>query len=233
MANDPPLATLNHVAGDLGIPSESALLRIGIRRNRGRGRPHHRDRSQAKILRTGLWGSTVGPLVRRLGGEVWPQDSQLMTARLPAAYAAHRKRPVGGRNPPLAPPPRLPSEHSPCAGCAAGSVERHLRRFLHTDLHAIRPSLPLRSLEDPALMGNCRSGSIVPLLFIHFVTGALIAAVPIGLTPRNAAVLFRNHPSDFLLIQVCASSADAKPPMCCSRPYCHKTRTYHPGADFS
>jgi hypothetical protein len=31
MANDPPFATLNHVAGDLGIPSESALLRIGIR----------------------------------------------------------------------------------------------------------------------------------------------------------------------------------------------------------
>jgi hypothetical protein len=30
MANDPPFATLNHVAGDLGIPSESALLRIGM-----------------------------------------------------------------------------------------------------------------------------------------------------------------------------------------------------------
>jgi hypothetical protein len=34
MANDPPFATLNHVAGDLGIPSESALLRIGIRGER-------------------------------------------------------------------------------------------------------------------------------------------------------------------------------------------------------
>jgi hypothetical protein len=33
MANDPPFATLNHVAGDLGIPSESALLRIGISPN--------------------------------------------------------------------------------------------------------------------------------------------------------------------------------------------------------
>jgi hypothetical protein len=30
MANNPPFAALNHVAGDLGIPSESALLRIGI-----------------------------------------------------------------------------------------------------------------------------------------------------------------------------------------------------------
>jgi hypothetical protein len=30
MANDPPFAALNHVAGDLGIPGESALLRIGI-----------------------------------------------------------------------------------------------------------------------------------------------------------------------------------------------------------
>jgi hypothetical protein len=32
MANDPPFATLNHFAADLGIPSESDLLRIGIRR---------------------------------------------------------------------------------------------------------------------------------------------------------------------------------------------------------
>src|SRR4029453_17631247 len=31
MANDPPFATLNHFAADLGIPSESDLLRIGLR----------------------------------------------------------------------------------------------------------------------------------------------------------------------------------------------------------
>src|SRR6266446_420881 len=31
MANDPPFATLNHFAADLGIPSESDLLRVGIR----------------------------------------------------------------------------------------------------------------------------------------------------------------------------------------------------------
>src|SRR5262249_19443425 len=31
-ANDPPFATLNHFAADLGIPSESDLLRIGISR---------------------------------------------------------------------------------------------------------------------------------------------------------------------------------------------------------
>jgi hypothetical protein len=30
MANNPPFAALNHVARDLGIQSESALLRIGI-----------------------------------------------------------------------------------------------------------------------------------------------------------------------------------------------------------
>ena len=30
MANDPPFATLNHFAADLGIPNESDLLRIGI-----------------------------------------------------------------------------------------------------------------------------------------------------------------------------------------------------------
>jgi hypothetical protein len=32
MANDPPFATLNHFAGDSGIPSESDFLRIGINR---------------------------------------------------------------------------------------------------------------------------------------------------------------------------------------------------------
>src|ERR1700730_17337058 len=31
MANDPPFATLKHFTGDLGIPSESDSLRIGIR----------------------------------------------------------------------------------------------------------------------------------------------------------------------------------------------------------
>src|SRR6266545_1478316 len=30
MANDPPFATLKHFAADLGIPSESDLLRIGL-----------------------------------------------------------------------------------------------------------------------------------------------------------------------------------------------------------
>src|SRR5215469_7589954 len=30
MANDPPFATLNHVAADLGIPNESEPLRVGI-----------------------------------------------------------------------------------------------------------------------------------------------------------------------------------------------------------
>ncbi len=49
-------------------------------------------------------------------------------------------------------------------------------------------------------------------------------------TPRYAAVLFRNHPSDLLWTQLSASSADAKPLTCCSWPHCHKTRTYHAGA---
>src|SRR6516165_5871444 len=44
MANDPPFATLNHFAADLGIPSESDLLRIGIRRGcqRNSGLPEFR-----------------------------------------------------------------------------------------------------------------------------------------------------------------------------------------------
>src|SRR6266536_2474696 len=32
MANDPPFATLDHVTGDLGIPSESDFPRVGITR---------------------------------------------------------------------------------------------------------------------------------------------------------------------------------------------------------
>src|SRR5262245_1846217 len=32
MANSPPFARLNHFAGDLGIPRESATLRLGITR---------------------------------------------------------------------------------------------------------------------------------------------------------------------------------------------------------
>jgi hypothetical protein len=39
MANDPPFATLNHFAADLGIPSESDLLRIGIRYLDGQKNP--------------------------------------------------------------------------------------------------------------------------------------------------------------------------------------------------
>src|SRR6266508_93143 len=41
MANDPPFATLNHFTGDLGIPSESDSLRIGIshRQRNSTGRP--------------------------------------------------------------------------------------------------------------------------------------------------------------------------------------------------
>jgi ABC-type uncharacterized transport system substrate-binding protein len=41
MANDPPFATLNHFAADLGIPNESDLLRIGI---------NHRFRGQRQVI---------------------------------------------------------------------------------------------------------------------------------------------------------------------------------------
>src|SRR5262245_50877663 len=45
MANDPPFATLNHFAADLGIPGESDLLRIGIRCFDGTGGGSWRDGS--------------------------------------------------------------------------------------------------------------------------------------------------------------------------------------------
>src|SRR4029077_10637804 len=51
MANDPPFATLNHVAGDLGIPSESALLRVGIKGSSPRCDEDHR------------YGFSIGQLV--------------------------------------------------------------------------------------------------------------------------------------------------------------------------
>src|SRR6266481_933156 len=54
MANDPPFATLNHFAADLGIPSESDLLRIGINHQ-----TKHNDVELAKsnILLIGPTGS--------------------------------------------------------------------------------------------------------------------------------------------------------------------------------
>src|SRR6185503_12887499 len=95
MANDPPFATLNHVAGDLGIPSESALLRFGInpcgRLNTGDliGQRQARDRVLTGDELRALWRATerigypYGPLYRlllltglRLGevcGASWPE----------------------------------------------------------------------------------------------------------------------------------------------------------------
>ena len=46
MANDPPFATLNHAAGELGIPSESALLRIGISSSQRIRLAFHGDRME-------------------------------------------------------------------------------------------------------------------------------------------------------------------------------------------
>src|SRR5262249_3685969 len=45
MANDPPFATLNHFAADLGIPSESDLLRTGISGSSVTPFPHPAHRS--------------------------------------------------------------------------------------------------------------------------------------------------------------------------------------------
>jgi hypothetical protein len=75
MANDPPFATLNHFAADLGIPSESDLLRIGIRGSTRRdfvalqfeaSRPNQPCRPilGAAILRGHAKGRTHGPIVQ-------------------------------------------------------------------------------------------------------------------------------------------------------------------------
>ena len=78
--------------------------------------------------------------------------------------------------------PVLSSEHPSCDGRPVGSVERHLRRLLHSDLHGVRLSLPKAPVEGPVLWGTIVAiPQMVPLLFIHSVTGALIAAVPMGL----------------------------------------------------
>ena len=63
MANDPPFATLNHFTGDLGIPSESDSLRIGIKRQE---------------TPSGLWPGRVYIRQRRtvsLGEETVPSDA--------------------------------------------------------------------------------------------------------------------------------------------------------------
>jgi len=61
-------------------------------------------------------------------------------------------------------------------------VERHLRRFLHSDFLVVRPSLPKLPLKTLLFWGTVVAvPQLVPLLFIHSVTGALVAAAPIGL----------------------------------------------------
>src|SRR5215831_11253348 len=87
MANDPPFATLNHFAADLGIPSESDLLRIGSTS----------ERCAAKwpfYLRGGraLWtakASSFAPAFNfcrsqtgsaPLPAQVWPNLSRYLTA---------------------------------------------------------------------------------------------------------------------------------------------------------
>ena len=52
MANDPPFATLNYVAGDLGIPSELALLRIGIRSSILKRSPEQSAPEVSRIIAT-------------------------------------------------------------------------------------------------------------------------------------------------------------------------------------
>src|SRR5262245_9634714 len=63
MANDPPFATLNHFAADLGIPSESDLLRIGIRPAR-RALPA-RDRGGQGPERIRFSSAILPPYARR------------------------------------------------------------------------------------------------------------------------------------------------------------------------
>ena len=61
----------------------------------------------------------------------------------------------------------LPSEYPPRRGRPVGSVERHLRRLLHSDFHGVRPSLPKVSLEDPALVGDRRRSSTTGSVALH------------------------------------------------------------------
>src|SRR6516164_3931837 len=72
MANDPPFATLNHFAADLGIPSESDLLRIGIRSHCGLG---------GLLTRLG----THVPSMGRSQKGAQRRPSVLMTMRYPCA----------------------------------------------------------------------------------------------------------------------------------------------------
>jgi hypothetical protein len=49
----------------------------------------------------------------------------------------------------------------------SGTVERHLRRLVHSDLHGLRPSLPKVPLEDLALVGDRRRGSTIGSAALH------------------------------------------------------------------
>ena len=63
--------------------------------------------------------------------------------------------------------PVLPAEHAPRRGRPMGSVERHLLCVLHSDVHAVRRSLPQASLEDPAFVGDGRRHPAAGSVALH------------------------------------------------------------------
>src|SRR5258708_26156224 len=70
----------------------------------------------------------------------------------------------------------LPSEHPARHGRPVGSVERHLRRFFHSDFHGVRPSLPEVCPEDLALLGNGHRSSTDGSVTLHSSRVKVLAA---------------------------------------------------------
>jgi integrase len=117
MANDPPFATLNHFGADLGIPSESDLLRIGISQSRPvlfGSRPPTNALWISSTTGKPLTEKNIGTLISKitfetLGVDVSPHLFRTAAASTAAAY--------GGKMPHLASAllnhtdPRVTEEH--------------------------------------------------------------------------------------------------------------------------
>ena len=87
-----------------------------------------------------------------------------------------------------------------------GPVERHLLRVLHSHLPGFRRSVPPFPLKTLLFWGTVVAvPQMVPLLFIHSVTGALIAAAPIGLMGGVATAAYLD-----LIIRSCPRACRAR-----------------------
>jgi len=80
-----------------------------------------------------------------------------------------------------------------------GTMERHHRGVLHPQLHRVQVVVPKSAPEKATSLGNdCCNPQMVPLLFVHSTTTALVTAVAMGLMGGIATAAYLD-----LIIRCC------------------------------